>query len=400
MPQLLPFRGLRPDPGVVGPLDDFVCPPYDVISEAQRLELLQRSPYNVVRVELPAGEYGKASALLSLWSSTGALLREGSPALYGYRMTSPADSGSHTPDHRGRRRPCARASGPRDPASRTHDAQSQDGPSRTDPRHPCQHVSDLVPVLRTGPDQGVGAPHLAPGAIAGATDDDGNYHELWPIVDPGAHAAVAKVIGAGPLLVADGHHRYETALTYQAEQAPGTEGPGAVLALVVELAEEHLQVMAIHRLVSGLPAGADVLGAFRAEFEVTPAASRDEHLLGDMSAAGAIGIVTPSGSFLARPRAGTASSALELDSSRVDTALGSLPSHDLVYEHDVDRAIGAVRAGRADAAVFCRPAAVSQIAATARGGDRMPPKTTFSGPSRAPGWSCATGQALSARTAG
>src|SRR5580700_4113392 len=93
MPQLLPFRGLRPDPGVVGPMDDFVCPPYDVITEQQRLELLQRSPYNVVRVELPAGEYDNAAALLSHWSSTGALVREGSPVLYGYRMTSRAENG-------------------------------------------------------------------------------------------------------------------------------------------------------------------------------------------------------------------------------------------------------------------------------------------------------------------
>jgi uncharacterized protein (DUF1015 family) len=61
----------------------------------------------------------------------------------------------------------------------------------------------------------------------------------------------------------------------------------------------------------------------------------------------------------------------------VDAAVATLPPHQLGYEHDVTRAVEAVRDGQADAAIFCRPATVEQIAATARGGARMPPKTTF-----------------------
>ena len=103
---------------------------------------------------------------------------------------------------------------------------------------------------------------------------------------------MAKLVGASPLLVADGHHRYETALAYQAERRaavadagsdaaePGDEPRGdrsagydAVLSLVVELSEQQVQVMAIHRVVSGLPAGFDLVGALGASFELRPTAA-------------------------------------------------------------------------------------------------------------------------------
>ena len=87
MPELLPFAGLRPVPSVAGRLDDVVCPPYDVITEEQRQDLLGRSPHNIVRVELPNGDYTGAAELLRQWRTNGALADESAPALYGYRMT-------------------------------------------------------------------------------------------------------------------------------------------------------------------------------------------------------------------------------------------------------------------------------------------------------------------------
>jgi uncharacterized protein (DUF1015 family) len=216
-----------------------------------------------------------------------------------------------------------------------------------------------------------------------ARDDDGVTHEMWPIFSPSAHQAISELAAAAPLLVADGHHRYETALTYQAEvardggPAGDTAGPGAVLALVVELSEQYLQVMAIHRAVSGLPAGTDVLEALAQGFELTRAATNGPALLDEMERAGALAVVLSGGSFLAKAKPGYFPHNFELDSSRVDAALAGLPPHQLSYEHDLGRALAGVREGRLDAAVLCRPATVAQIAATARGGERMPPKTTF-----------------------
>jgi uncharacterized protein (DUF1015 family) len=226
----------------------------------------------------------------------------------------------------------------------------------------------------TGP---AGAP-----AYALAMDDDGTLHELWPIVSPSVHQAVAQVVAARPLLVADGHHRYETALAYQAEQrhqrATGASaGDDAVLCYVVELADEHLQVQAIHRVVSGLPPGTDIVGALAPAFELTSTDARGATLLARMADAKTLAVVTREGTYLASPRAEGPDGGTDLDSRRADAAVGHLPSHQLTYEHDVPSAVAAVSSGAADLAVLCRPAGIDQIARTAQGGERMPPKTTF-----------------------
>ncbi len=192
-----------------------------------------------------------------------------------------------------------------------------------------------------------------------------------------------------PVLVADGHHRYETALSYQAEQrrqapgdARGQAGYDAVLCYVVELAEEHLQVLAIHRVVSGLPARTDVLGALAADFRLSPTGTSGADrsgaaLLAEMASVGALAVVTRHGTYLAFPRAERLAEGQDLDSRRADAALQHLPAHQLTYEHDVPAALAAVSSGAADAAILCRPAGIDQIARTAHGGARMPPKTTF-----------------------
>ena len=413
MPQLLPFAGLRPATAVVGPLDDVVCPPYDVITEAQRNALLQRSPYNLVRVELPAGRYQEAAILLRQWASTGALVREDARVLYGYRMSYPAPDGRtrHTLGVVGALVLEAPGQGILPHEQTTPKAKSD----RLELIRATAANTSPIWCLCSEPGlaDAIGGRPTTPGATAIVVDDEGNRHEIWPITDPAAHQAVARVVGAAPLLIADGHHRYETALVYQAEQAgrdhehphmapgdatpaqgapneagggpngrlgAGTDaaaGPDSVMAYVVELSEQHLEVLGIHRVVAGLPPGADVLSAFEAGFTITGATAVGAALLGEMSRAGALAIVTPAGAFLARARPGTPSAAYELDSSRVDATLRALPAHQLAYEHDVGEALAAVRSGNANAAILCRPPSVPQIAATARGGERMPPKTTF-----------------------
>lgn len=397
MPPLLPFRGLRPDPAITGPLSDVVCPPYDVISQSQRAELLARSPYNVVRVELPAGDYAGAASALEEWKREGALVREARPALYGYRMSYR--------DQQGQPRETLGVMGAlvlEPPGAGVLPHEQTTPKDKTDRLELIRAAkANTSPIwclcTKAGLSNTVAATYRGSSTALEdreaeqedreaeqAVDDEEVVHELWPIYEPAAHAAVGQLTSAAPLLVADGHHRYETALAYQAEMgsAPGptsgdTTGPNAVLSLVVELADRYLQVRAIHRVVSGLPAGTDVLATFEKGFLVSPAASSGPALLEEMELTDAIGVVTTKGAFLARSRPGRPSAAFALDSSRVDAALAELPPHELGYEHDLGRALAGVRTGRLDAAVFCRPATVAQIAATARGGERMPPKTTF-----------------------
>lgn len=399
MPQLLPFAGWRPGPGVAGPLDAVICPPYDIITEEQRLALLGRSPYNVVRLELPNGQYDQAARLLHEWETTGALVQEEAPALYGYRMSYVRANGEprHTLGVMG-----ALVLEPPGHGILPHENTTPKAKSDRLELIRATHAN-ISPIWCLCSEKGLAdtlgpTPPGGPGGaaeVASARDDDGTMHSIWPIFDHAVHDAVAKVVAASPLLVADGHHRYETALAYRAEQranaghgglgpvdarATGDEGAAgydAVLALVVELSEQHLQVMGIHRVMAGLPAGFDLVGALGASFQLQPTAAEGPTLLAQMAARGALALVTAAGCWLATPLPTGAAARYELDSSRIDAALRALPAHQLSYEYDVGEALSAVRSGAADGAVFCRPATVSQIARTAHGGDRMPPKTTF-----------------------
>jgi uncharacterized protein (DUF1015 family) len=215
-----------------------------------------------------------------------------------------------------------------------------------------------------------------------ATDDDGVLHELWPVSGDSAVAAICRLIESTPIVIADGHHRYETSLFYRQERREANgevAGPqDLVMALVVELTEDELFVQAIHRLISGLPAGFDLLEAFAKFFEISDGAGEVNELSRQMVTGGGLGLIYGAKHYLLVPKPNVEAEAeAALDSSRLDVALAGIGSHNLEYQHGAGIAAAAVASGRADAAVLLRPATVSQIADTAHSGRRMPPKTTF-----------------------
>jgi uncharacterized protein (DUF1015 family) len=207
------------------------------------------------------------------------------------------------------------------------------------------------------------------------------FHELWPITDAASIGAISASIASAPLVIADGHHRYETALTYQRERRQQVGGAGPfdlVMALVVELADGALTIGAIHRLLAGLPEDLDLPDRLSRWFHLSPTDPPDRTITDRMESAGSLALVTPERTWLMRPTGAlVAAAAQDLDSSRLDVALVSLPPHRLEYQHGWDRAVAAVAKGDAQAAVLLRPAPVAAVAATGRGGERMPPKTTF-----------------------
>ena len=223
----------------------------------------------------------------------------------------------------------------------------------TPPDHPAEHVTDL----------------------------DRVSHEVWPIIDVDQIKAIQAVVESEPVVIADGHHRYETALTYRDErrqQGNTRTDDDFVMALIVELADEQLTVQAIHRLIDGLPPDFDVPAALAPWFDVTPTAPADRTITLRMAEAQAIAVLTRGGAWLARPLPSVRDAAAhDLDSSRLDVALATLPPHHLAYQHGWVHAAAAVATGQADAAVLLRPATVSQIGAVSRGQRRMPAKTTF-----------------------
>ena len=378
MPRFEPFAGLRYHPRIA--LDEVVAPPYDVIAPDERAELAQRSPYNAVRVELPADEDGKdryvvARDLLTRWRREGVLVGEDQPAFYGHRMAFTDESGRlrHSLGVIG-------ALGIDEPGAGGVLPHEHTTPkAKTDRLELLRSTStNISPIWGLSLARGLTQHLIAPERAAGATDDDGVRHELWPITDPGAVDAIARAVASAPVVIADGHHRYETAGTYRNEHAP-TAGPwDLVMALVVELADDQLSVRAIHRLLSGLPPDLDLPAVLRRWFAVVPTAPADATITHRMEVAGALALVTPEGTWLLRPSAELAAAAAQdLDSSRFDVARGAIGDHEVVYQHGWDLALRAVETGLAQAAVLLRPATVAQIEATGRGGARMPPKTTF-----------------------
>jgi uncharacterized protein (DUF1015 family) len=383
VPRFEPFPGLRYSPSHISALDDVVCPPYDVISDADRVALDTRSPSNVVRLELPheegAGDrYQRARELLDSWRDGGVLHRDPEPGFYGYRMTfkNPAGEPSQTLGVIG-------ALGLEAPGDGILPHEETTPKAKTDRLELLRATrANLSPIWGLSPGTGLSA-CLTPPAhpIEHVTDEEGVRHEVWPIRDPGEVAAIRSAVESAPVLIADGHHRFETALNYRREQREEGAAPGddeAVMALVVELTDEQLTVQAIHRLIMGLPRDFDLPGALEDWFDVTPAEPVDRTILARMEEAGALAVITPQQAYLARPREKVIEAAThDLDSSRLDVALAGLPSHQLVYQHGWDQCAAAVVSGVASAAVLLRPATVDQIAAISHGGVRMPPKTTF-----------------------
>ena len=194
-------------------------------------------------------------------------------------------------------------------------------------------------------------------------------------------AAITDAVGSNPVVIADGHHRYETSLAYRDEQRAQGAPPGAAsestLVYVVELVDDELNVLPIHRLVSGLPAGFDLAAALEASFVLTPAGSIGADIAERMAAHGALVLVTAEGAWYLEPRPETLAAARDLDSSRLDVALAQLPGHELTFQHGVDQVLAKVASGQAQAGILLRPASVAQIIDIAHGGERMPPKTTF-----------------------
>jgi uncharacterized protein (DUF1015 family) len=195
---------------------------------------------------------------------------------------------------------------------------------------------------------------------------------------------VHQAVAASPVVLADGHHRYETARTYQAQvrAANGDQaGPhDLILALVVELAEDQLTVGAIHRSISGLPEGFDLVGAFSEFFDVVRAGAADDRTLGALSDANSLAMITGGQAYLLLPRPETYEEAgNDLDSSLIALALAHLPPHEVMHRHSVAEAMAALSAG-GDAAFVLRPVTVGQIETWANERRRMPPKTTYFSP--------------------
>jgi uncharacterized protein (DUF1015 family) len=394
VPRFEPFRGVRYDSDRVD-LADVTAPPYDVIDEEGRRALAERHPDNVVAIDLPVAgptddpdpdPYRGAQRQLAAWLNEGVLRRD-ERSFYVYRMTHDGPRGTH---HTTGVLGALELSRPGEGGILPHE--------HTTPKAKSDRLSllratqaNLSAVWGLSPAPGLSKLLDLDQPPVAAWTNDGIGHTLWVVQDPHLTTAIAEAVGAHPVVIADGHHRYETSLAYRDEQRaqhPGqTPGAEATLAYVVELVDDELDVQPIHRLVRGLPEGFDVVGAMHPFFEVAELdPDGDDPVRTDpdptprLAARGALGLVTRQGVWSLTPRPERFAGIRDLDTSRLDLALAELPAHELVFQHGADQILDRVRAGDDQAGFLLRPASVAQIVEIAHGGERMPPKTTFFAP--------------------
>jgi len=400
MADVQPLNALHYDLARVGGLQPVAAPPYDVIDAAQRAALLAQSPYNAVAIDLPQSDgdpYAHAAELLRGWAADGIVVRDAEPALWALEQDYTGPDGRR----RTRRGVFARVrvedygAGRIRPHERTHP-----GPKEDRLRLTRATRANLSPIfsLYDDPAGAAGAAlaeHAAGAPWGEVTDGDGTVHRLWRVAEPSAIAAVHAALATSELLIADGHHRYETARVYAAE--PGAAaGADHVLMCLVALQDPGLTIFPTHRLVSGLDA--ERRGALRTAIERDWDVEETTRLEPEPSDRVRIGYYDgvhkrPLLLTLKDPAiAAAAMPSLSAASQRLDTAVlealiltGPLGlseddiSHlnGLAYARTAQEARERVDAGTADAAFFMAPTPVERVREIAAAGENMPPKSTF-----------------------
>ena len=339
MAEVRPFSALRYDEAVAGPLEKLVAPPYDVLSADDREAYLAKSPYNVVHLTLPDSEDAAARDFRS-WREEG-VLREEEPSFWLLEQEYVGPDGVE----RTRRGVVASLKAePYDarvvlPHERTH-REAREGRLRL-----VQAVgAQLEPIFLLYEgfppiSQPEGEPELAvPGA------------KLWRLAEA---EAIEEAFRDRQLLIADGHHRYETTVEY----AAGGGSPW-LLAVLVSTSDPGLTIFPTHRLASRYHAGDSVLRPNGDD----PAAALET--LPDRPAAV---VYTRSGTYVAHGSYG------QLDTQLVE----QLAPEDVRYTPSIEDAIEEVDAGRAEAAFLLRPTRIEDVFEVAQRGEVLPQKTTY-----------------------
>ncbi|HEU0169336.1 MAG TPA: DUF1015 domain-containing protein [Chloroflexota bacterium] len=394
MAEVAPMPGLRFRDV---PLADVLAPPFDVISPEQQATLYERSPYNVVRLELgrEADRYAQARRTYEGWRASGAL-RQDPPSFYLYEQRFTAPDGA---PERARRALIARvrlepwSAGVILPHESTHDKAKAD---RLQLMRAIQaNVSPVFGLSRSMP---VEWPGGAPQAEA--TDEAGVTHRLW--VAPSEPFMLDEQI-----VIADGHHRYETALAYRDERrAQGSHAADFVMIALVAFDDPGLVVLPTHRLLHSLtPAQLQRLSERLGDyFDVEAAAEAPspratqaalDHLAGIDAPAVALYGPLPSGLRVLKLNRRWAGRAFDesksaawngLDVSVVHGAferiLGISPEDAageryVRYEQSPQAAIRAVQRGDAQLALLLRPTPAAAVREVAIAGDKMPQKSTY-----------------------
>jgi uncharacterized protein (DUF1015 family) len=412
MAEVLPFEALHYDLGKVGSLEAVASPPYDVIDAAERAALLARSPYNAVAIDLPVpfdpadpdhepqgDPYAETAKRIERWLAEGALVQDEEPSMWALTQDYTAPDGTQHSRHGvlARVRVEDYESGGIRPHERTHPGPLVDRLELT--RATGYNLSPIFSLASEDPWPLV-EPALGPEPWGEVTDEDGTVNRLWKIDDPVVHQAVTERLAGAQLLIADGHHRYETARTFRDEV--GGEGPhNYTLMSLTGLDDPGLTVFPTHRLLS---LGGDeekqrrLGGGIRELFEATEVAPEEIDPAGE-EGVGVFGLydrhhrtayrlrlTDQARAELDRRLADKPEAYRRLDSAILETLVleGLLEMSDedidarrgLEYAKSVPDALAQLENGY-DVALVLRPVPIEQVRAVAETDENMPPKSTY-----------------------
>ena len=399
MADIAAIPALHYDLDRTGGLAPVAAPPYDVIDADERAALLERSPYNVVAIDLPedpngGDPYAYAGATFARWQADGIVIADPEPALWALEQDYTGPDGRRRTRHGlfARVRIEDYGGGRIRPHERTHP-----GPTEDRLRLTRATRANLSPIfsLYEGDAWTPLAPHLADPPYGELTDGDGTVHRLWRVADAKAIAEVRAALAPAELLIADGHHRYETARAYAEET-----GAAHVLMCLVALQDPGLTIFPTHRLLSGLDDDKrvalreaikrdwDVEEIPEEELEPTPAADghvRIGYLDGFHERPLRLTLKDEESARRAlpgKPEAYTRLDTAVTEALLLKRALGMSEddvSHlrGLAYARSTDEARRRVHEGGAQAALFMGATPVDLVRAVAAAGEVMPPKSTY-----------------------
>jgi uncharacterized protein (DUF1015 family) len=380
VPRFEPFAATRYGADVS--LDAVCAPPYDVLSDADVDELARRDTRNIVHVDVPRpadapDRYARAAAQLRSWRAAGTMVNDAVPTLTLYRMRFTDEAG--TPRH------TVGVIGALEVVDEGADgvlAHERTTPKASTDRLDLTRATNanLSPVWGLSLAAGLTGLLAEPGEPMGScTDDAGVVHSVERVTDPLRIERIAGAVGAQPVLIADGHHRYGVARTYRDEvrARAGTGGAAELtMAYVAELVGEQLSIDAIHRVYAGLGAE-QLLERLSASFEPAPAGPVRPDFAAQTVRRGALCLVHPDGTGTwLTPRPRVFAGVRQLDGALLEHALDGC-AVDVTYQHGVAETVALVTGGRADAAVLIRPTSIAEIRRTVDERVLMPPKSTF-----------------------
>ncbi len=431
MATIIPFRGIRYNPEKVKNLDSVVTPPYDVIDQAAQDQYYLRHPYNIIRLEYGkvleddcpgSNRYSRAAAYYSEWIREGVLVRDREPALYLYDQEFSAG---------GRKKVrsafiCAVKLEPYEkgivlPHEETMPKHKAD---RLELMRACR--ANFSPIFSLYADPEMAVTRILRDSVTGRTpdaafrDENGEDHRLWVISDREAIGSVQRIMEEKRIFIADGHHRYETALNYRAERMgsgdTGNEAYNYVMMALVNLYDPGLVILPTHRLIKNAGEG-DVSALPRRldedfqleEFRLSPQRDNFKEFLTRLADLGTdtsgrrlhrhvFGIYPGAGRLylaslknenglkdLMPPGRSQAWQGLDVSVLHcliIEKHLGIGPEllargEHVTYTREEEGALAAVDNGEYQLAIFLNPTLVEEVTQVAANGEKMPQKSTF-----------------------